>query len=370
MPLAGRLFRDQLQRGPQSVADTIPLRFTSEADRTLLDAVRHPVDGVDAFPGLDARRLFDHAERHGLAGVLLDRCRARSVSLAPELERDLALRDAARECDHAAHLEMLRRIDTALSGLPGVVLKGALLAERLYERPSTRPTTDIDLLVRETDLDKAADALRAVGYRRSEAESETHFRNEGHHLHLLREGAPCVELHFHAFRGFGGTLRSEPLIERSISVPTSVSDGRGAFSELRVLSAEDELVYLATHAAGHRFMRFGWLYDLSLLVTRFFDDARLDRAVARASAAAVTRPFALAMELVNQLFATPTPDLSTALQHRRLLLDAITEEPQNGLARSATRFAYSVALCEDFPAIVRYARGAIRYRANQTFFSR
>lgn len=304
---------------------------------------------------VDLGALFMRAERHGLAGVLHDRCRRAGVVLPPDLERSTVARIAARACDHAAHVDMLRRIDAALGAhqLRGVALKGALLAERLYSDPSARPTTDIDLLVEERDLDRAARALCAIGYTPSQDPSETHFRAAGHHLHLLHPAAPCIELHFHAYRGFGRILRSEPLLGRSV-----VTSG---FTSVRVLEPEDELLYLAVHAAGHRFMRLGWLYDLLLLVRRL-DGRSQTIARTRAMETGMSRPFALALELVEALFGVRASTDRQALAYRRRLLSTLTEEPSGSLARSATRFAYTIALCDDAQAARSYTHDALEYR--------
>jgi hypothetical protein len=321
---------------------------------------------LPAPPALDAAapELFADAERHGLDGVLFEACRAAGVPLPAALERTLALRAAARACDHAAHLAMLERIDGVLAaaGRRGVVLKGALLGARLYATPSSRPTSDIDLLVEEADVDDVAAALSAVGYASSRDPSEEHFRRRGHHLHLLHPEAPCLELHFHAYRGFGGVLRSEPLLARSVRAAPSPSRAP-AFSALRVLEPADELFYLAVHAAGHRFVRLGWLYDLLLLARRLSPS---DFAVAaeRARDVRMSRPFALALERLRALghAAPPTDD---ALGLRRRLLAAVTDEPASPLARSATRFAYTMALCQDVAAARSYARDAIQFRLEQ-----
>jgi hypothetical protein len=50
------------------------------------------------------------------------------------------------------------------AGLPVVVLKGALLAETLYDSPAYRLMTDLDLLVRHRDLDDALECLELAGW--------------------------------------------------------------------------------------------------------------------------------------------------------------------------------------------------------------
>lgn len=319
----------------------------------MIDALRRGTDSGHL------ESLFDEAERHGLAGVLFDSLTERGASLPKDLERQIALREAARACDHHAHLEVLRELDAALkkAKLNAVVLKGALLGARLYPRPSARPTSDVDLLVREADLERAVAALTTTGYHASDAPSEARFRREGHHLHLHRARSPALELHFHAYRGFGGVLRSEPLLDRS----TPSGHREPELQRLRVLAPEDELVYLAIHAAGHRFMRLGWLYDITLLLGRLTSQ-QLERASDRASEVRMSRPFALALAMTHDLFGVNVPD-THALRGRRHLLSVITEEPTSSALRAVTRFAYSIALCEDRAARADYARGAIVYKA-------
>jgi hypothetical protein len=313
--------------------------------------------------------LLETAEQHGVAGVLHGAHRDAGVALPPDLERRLSLRAAAREADHAAHVGMLHRIDGALAeaGLEAVALKGVLLGARLYARPSVRPTTDIDLLVAEGDLERAGAALVATGYRASDDPAEELFRRWGHHLHFAHPEAPPVELHFHAYRGFGGVLRSEPLLARSVPAPEI---GSRRLARIRVLAADDELVFLATHAAAHRFIRLGWLYDLLLLLRsgeHAGGDPRVEplteRATIRARELGMSRPLALALGLAGELFGwRGAAGIGQLGGSRRLLLRAITREPPSRLARGVTRFAYSLALAEDWSAAGRYARSDLAYR--------
>lgn len=52
-------------------------------------------------------------------------------------------------------------------GIPVMPLKGALLQHWLYDDPSDRPLTDVDLLVRPAALHEAAELLEAAGYCRT-----------------------------------------------------------------------------------------------------------------------------------------------------------------------------------------------------------
>lgn len=328
--------------------------FRTGGDELVVAAIRD-LPRVRELSDDEAVRLFTRAERHALAGVLLDAWREAHAALPASLAAGLEMREAARELDHRAHLAMLAAIDAELAqdGLRAVALKGVLLAERLYARPSSRPLGDIDLLVEEHALARATRLLAKVGYTPLDHPVEERFRNEGHHLHLVHERAPALELHFHAHRGFGRTLRGEPIVARAVA--------HEPFAALRVPSRADELVFLAVHAASHRFMRLGWLYDIVLLLARS-TDADVAEAEARAREVGMRRPLALAVHLATTLFGVGSRRslafAGSSLAGRHALLDTLVEEPARPLARAATRFAYTLALCDDVTSALRYARGA------------
>jgi hypothetical protein len=264
-------------------------------------------------------------------------------------------RRVARELDHAAHLAVLRQIDGAFTAarLDAVALKGALFAERYYERPAFRGTTDVDLMVRESDLDAARRALAGVGYRASADETEARFRREHHHLHFHHPHAPELELHFHAYRGFGTVLRSDELIARSVAAPSP-------FETLRVLAPVDELVYLAVHAAAHRFGRLSWLYDLRLLVDAM-TERELVAAARRARELGFGGPLALAGRLLVEGCAIDEERVAPLVRiaaRRVAIAAALAPEPTAAVARSATRFAYSLLLCASPVTAARYAATA------------
>ncbi|MBX3233254.1 MAG: nucleotidyltransferase family protein [Labilithrix sp.] len=301
----------------------------------------------------DVHALFVRAEVHGLAGVVDAKLRGR-----PELDeslRDVRLRELARALDHAAHLDLLHRIDHALvsAGIGAIALKGALLAERLYATPSSRVTSDVDLLVAEADTLAAIEALSTIGYSHDDNETERRYRREHHHLHLSHAASLPLELHFHAYRGFGSTLRSEPLLRRKERVRD--------FEAIGVLSASDELAYLAVHAAAHRFGRIAWLYELALLVGRMSGE-EVALAARHAADAGYRRVVGFAADLLVDVLGV---DPARVAPLRRLgssrgrVARALVREPAHPRMRSLSRFVYSLALCDDPASTVRYARRAV-----------
>lgn len=353
-----RSVRHSLTRSSSStVRSRRTTSFPAATDRALVTLLRASLGEGGVPSALDTRAVLDRAELHGVAGVARDALRAASVGVDASTETRVSLRETARELDHAAHLAMLARIDGALAnaGIHAVVLKGPLFAERFYARPGARGTTDIDLLVAEGDIDTATRALAAVGYSGLRGREEERFRREHHHLHFAHASAVPLELHFHAYRGFGSVMRSEPLISRRRAV---LAPQR--LSAIGVLEPQDELVYLAVHAASHRFGRLAWLYDLALLL-RTMTAREVDTAAKRARSLGYARALAFAgTMLVDTLGVDPdsVARLGALGPLATTVVQAIVAEPAHPWSRSATRFVYTAALCDTPRGAVGYAYGA------------
>jgi hypothetical protein len=328
-------------------------RFRSSEDADVVTALRDP-----SRSAADVSALLARAERHGLAGALFDTFVERGIAIPPGIRREIELREIAREADHAAHLAMLRAIAGELGEVPAVALKGPLLGERVYRRPSARTSMDIDLLVAPDAMEAATTALTRVGYRAWDHPREEHFRRRGHHLHFLHDRAPPVELHFHAFRGFGGILPSAAMVARSRPTATGI----------RVPSPADDVAYLAIHAAGHRFMKLGWLYDLHLLLAGV-SSADVEDAFRLADEAGLSRPMVLALDAVRATFGASLPASIRAHGTRYEIARTVAEEPRSAIARSATRFAYTISLCEDWTATKQYVRDTALGRIDELFRS-
>src|SRR6266487_1367730 len=156
-----------------------------------------------------------------------------------------------------------------------------------------RRCTDLDLLIAERDIERAARALEPLGYELEDGLAALYARRHHHHLHLAGRCPPVIELHFRAYVGFGVTLPSETLLARGRAHHT------GGGAPCWVLAPEDELLYLGVHAAGHCFDRLLWLYDLKLFMSR---NPRLDWALLaeRARAFGVEAAWALTRDVLKR----------------------------------------------------------------------
>lgn len=76
----------------------------------------------------------------------------------------LARANAART---AMILRAFASVPAVLDGEPFIVLKGCDFATRLYPRPELRPMADVDILIREGDLDRVCRSLERRGFKRT-----------------------------------------------------------------------------------------------------------------------------------------------------------------------------------------------------------
>lgn len=243
-------------------------RAKSMGDQQVLERLLASIDGGAArFEACCAAvaswpALVGLAERHGVVGVL-ERAVRRSRFAPPgeaeaALRRRAALQRLAQVDLVAASDEVLTTLDAA--GVPAVALKGPVLGERLHGEPTLRVATDIDVMVAHDQIPASLAALERVGYRATRqalARVQTDFK---HHVKLQREDRPEVELHYRLSTMFGVAIPSEEMLARSLPYRT-----RGG-AHCRILSREDELVFLAIHAATHLFARLAWLYDIKVLL--------------------------------------------------------------------------------------------------------
>jgi hypothetical protein len=213
---------------------------------------------------------------------------------AGALHRPHALAQVAR----ARQLAALTR--EVLAGLPQptVLLKGAGVAHRYYPWPWVRPASDVDVWVSPATVAQARVWFRANGFVPIEPFGLKQAFAE-HHFGFAR-GDSLVELHFQLFRGFGGARFDDA----QVFARRQSSDFEGV--PVSYLAAEDEVLYLAVHAANHAFLRLSWLLDLAYLIQR---TPRLDWGVVRrrAADAKLQAPVALALAAMQAVLRVQLP---------------------------------------------------------------
>lgn len=246
--------------------------------------------------------VYDH-----LAGLMMERADALGIAI-PDPVRRLLERQASSVAMHNRRLQQalaplighLNRAD-----IPVVLLKGAALNLTAYAQPGLRPMSDLDLLVRVDDAEKAVEALCATGCRPGmELLREGFFPRYYYETELVGEGPnPArIDLHARPFRPLpcGRWMPDDALHEHSQTV-----DVNGA--EVLIPDAEAMLIHLAAHAAYHGCSRVLWLYDLKRWVDHVGEGMDWSRLIELADQWRVILPVRFALERAASLLGPIAP---------------------------------------------------------------
>ncbi len=217
----------------------------------------------------DEEQLVADAYREGLAGLILEHSSRHSLPLAPTVAARLERRAtavAARNLQLNTELERILHVLNR-ANIPVILLKGAALNLTLYPRLDLRPMSDLDLLVRPQDADRAVRALTEQGCRRGMDLVRDGFFPQYHYECELISGSVVpvrIDLHARPLRPlrYFRTMPTDAFWEDARVVRVGQSEGL-------IPSLETMFIHLAAHAAFHGCSRALWLYDIK----RFADDA-------------------------------------------------------------------------------------------------
>ena len=219
----------------------------------------------------DWQKFVSEAYRHSVilhVLVGLDGCNV------PDTVRK-RLSDIARPLRMNAQLlkqEMLRLSNLLeQSSLPMVVLKGPALSQQLYGSVEFRFCNDLDLWVSAENLLSAQQLLLNAGYRLKDFDlpiSPIQFSKlrqaTAHHLNFYHQEKDIyVEMHWRLFNHVGllPMTSQQQMLTRSKSL--------GNFHhKVDVLADEDQLLFLSTHGATHRWQQIRWLADIAAILLK------------------------------------------------------------------------------------------------------
>ena len=216
-------------------------------------SVTRPLSSVTGHPSTVCRQptaVWDEviaiAVRHGLTPLLYARLKendAQAYVPADVWERmrrtyvASAVRSMCFERDLRAVLRCLRS-----SGIKVIVLKGAYLAEAVYDDPALRPRVDVDLMVPKADLPRAYAALLDLGRTHRQPQAGASSAEDSHRGLTVGAG---IDLCW-TFDVPGGRSRLDTACLWDRARPATI-----AGVEVLALSPEDLLLHLCLHAA-HR----------------------------------------------------------------------------------------------------------------------
>jgi hypothetical protein len=211
------------------------------------------------------------------------------------------VREAMVQRDLVAVLEALGR-----GGVRAILFKGTALAYTVYAQPAFRRRGDTDLVIRRSDLERAASILAEAGYRRENVlggervSQQALFRKAGRHgfVHNLDVHWKISNRPF-----FEDLLTWDELEASAVSVP-ALGPHAKAIGPAHALTMA--CVHPVAHHGDYFPDRFLWVYDVHLLVGAMAA-ADFEQWTALIKARRIRAICARAVGLARELFGTVVP---------------------------------------------------------------
>lgn len=289
------------------------------------EAARARIAGLLAQP-IDWPRLGELASLHGVVGLVRRKLLALDAAPAVPEPTWRTLDAAATQIAFVGMLQQrqLAGVAAALAsaGIEPLVLKGYALADLVYPDPLTRPSADLDVLVRPDQVTAAGQALVRMGCTLPGEDTVAVQLANAYDLPVslppMAGQATLLELHWNlAPRGL---FALDLELWRARAERFQVA-GQPALR----FSPEDMLLHLALHMRKHRYVGLRWLVDVAELL-RLGATRPLDWQYIAGSArsAGLTVLLYTSLALAGRLLEAPVApallaDLRPAAWRRRLL---------------------------------------------------
>ena len=281
---------------------------------------------------VDWEQVVGLAEHHGVMPLLYQSVRGLSRSVPAGFLEGLRRRyenNARRNLKFAA--ELFRILDSLdAHGIASIPYKGPELAERAYGDLALRSFSDLDILVRRSDVVRAKTVVEELGYAPNlsltNAEERVYLATGYEYSFDGAAGRNLLELQWDIVpRFYGVDFDCEEFFERAVSARVS---GR----TVRALSPEDLLLCLCVHAAKHAWIRLCWLRDIAgVLQSQVLDWNVIEERAARIG---IRRMLYVSLLLAHDLLQAKLPDrVREKLRHDRAverLCKEVTQHLSNG----------------------------------------
>lgn len=252
--------REQLSPQKQLLLCCARTEIDSELAKKIRELLRYQ---------LNWNLLLEDAHDHSVFPLLDRHLRAVALELIPEPVAERLKTEARANAVRCLALSAeLIRITEALtaSGISSLPYKGPVIASQAYGDITAREFEDLDVVLRQSDLEKANGIVQGLGYEARFPALHTRGNAPGlvpgeyNYSHPARR--TILELHTEAtLRHFPQRLDLDHFFSRSTQLDLG---GR----EIRTLSAEDALLFLSVHAAKDFWQKLVWVTDIAELIQR------------------------------------------------------------------------------------------------------
>jgi hypothetical protein len=216
------------------------------------------------------------------------------------------------------------------NGIPIAAFKGVVLSESLYGDLTLREVSDLDVIVHESDLNKAEDILTACGYQA--AFPNRYYRSaflshHGQYAFRHTQTAIWVDLHWRlSGKGVAFPIEAAEIWPKLVQVTIA---GR----TVPTLAPDDLALFLAAHGTKEAWRRLQWVCDFAELLRKYQDidwAAVLDRAQRSHS----SRALLLAVLLSSKLLGATVPMKLLNLALNNPAVRALAEQAQLRMLRA------------------------------------
>jgi hypothetical protein len=277
------------------------------------------------------------------------------------LRADLAASMLAARARLASYAEVLEIFDHA--GLDVLVLKGVGIAPLAYPDPGTRPVSDLDVLVRASQLSALDELIEHRGaYQRYDSVAPA-LRARYRHAAEARLAGHVVDVHWRLLVDRFDDRPDDAMFDRAREV-------RVGPRSARTLGVDDHIVHAIAHGVRRNALSpVRWIADVARLV----EQQPVDWSVVEECAASrhIEGVVGRALELVNRRYGVPVPEMTLRALRRasgptRGRADLWSRSPKRtriGGAMNVAILHYLLAT-RGWPAVDRVTRypGYVRFR--------
>jgi hypothetical protein len=192
-------------------------------------------------------------------------------------------------------------------GVSCILLKGASIALEFYHPRESRPYTDLDLLVKKSDVDKAKKILMELGFRISNPEGEEIRRKYFNSVSFSKTEAHPIDLDLH-WEAFIISWNKRPFLS-SHQVWEKIRWIEFPGLRLPVLQPYMLILYLAFHfTLHHHFGKLLSLCDLDKVIEKWGEKIDWDELIRQAVAMKIKKPTYYSLRLAQYLLKTKVPE--------------------------------------------------------------
>ena len=273
-------------------------RVTPDVAQKIRHLLAEPVDWDFVLAEAHEHSIFPLLDRQ-LRNVAPDSVPAASAERLKSETRANAVRCLAFSA------ELIRIMDALDSrGIPAIPYKGSVIAAQAYADITLREFEDLDIVLRQRDLESAHDAIQALGYQPRfpwiHTRSVQASLIPGEYNYSSAERRTMLELHTElTLRHFPSMPDLDDFLRRTVKVDV------GGHA-VRTFSPEDALVVLCVHGAKDFWQKLIWVADIAELV-RSYPELDWNQVAQRAGALRAERMLYFGLALASDLLDTKLP---------------------------------------------------------------